>query len=93
MKHDPMYPEPELWVLRSVGSFSFEFMGGGRAVICGWDCGQGVSVLGDRACVGHGRAAWSMFAATLENTRAATRSFRSWTPPTSPISTAGWTTS
>ena len=52
MKHDPMYPEPELWVLRSVGSFSFEFMGGGRAVICGWDCGQGVSVLGDRACVG-----------------------------------------
>ncbi len=52
MKHDPMYPEPELWILESVGSFSFEFMGGGRAVVCGHGCAQGLSVLGDRACVG-----------------------------------------
>ena len=33
MKHDPLYEEPELWVLKNVGSFSFEFMGGGRAVV------------------------------------------------------------
>ncbi len=52
MKHDPMYPEPELWILKSVGSFSFEFMGGGRAVVCGVDCEQGECTLGDRACVG-----------------------------------------
>ena len=35
MKHDPLYEPPELWVLKSVGSFSFEFMGGGKAVVCG----------------------------------------------------------
>ena len=52
MKHDPMYPEPEFWVLKSVGSFSFEFMGGGRAVVCGWGCDPNLSVLGERACVG-----------------------------------------
>ncbi len=52
MKHDPMYAEPELWILKSVGSFSFEFMGGGRAVVCGIDCEQGKSTLGARACVG-----------------------------------------
>ena len=33
MKHDPVYSAPELWVLKSVGSFSFEFMGGGKAVV------------------------------------------------------------
>ena len=38
MKHDPLYEEPELWILKNVGSFSFEFMGGGRAVVCGVDC-------------------------------------------------------
>lgn len=52
MKHDPLYEVPELWVLKSTGSFSFEFMGGGTAVICGYDCGQLDSVLGDRSCVG-----------------------------------------
>lgn len=52
MKHDPLYDPPELWILKSVGSFSFEFMGGGRAVVCGYDCGQLHSVLGERPCVG-----------------------------------------
>ena len=52
MKHDPLYEEPELWILKNVGSFSFEFMGGGRAVVCGWDSAQFSSVLGERACVG-----------------------------------------
>lgn len=52
MKHDPLYEEPELWVLKNVGSFSFEFMGGGRAVVCGVDCDDFASVLGERACVG-----------------------------------------
>ncbi|MBQ8475482.1 FAD-dependent oxidoreductase, partial [bacterium] len=41
-----------LWVLKSTGSFSFEFMGGGIAVICGIDCENMPSILGDRACVG-----------------------------------------
>ena len=52
MKKDPKFPAPELWVLKSTGSFSFEFMGGGIAVICGIDCENMPSVLGDRACVG-----------------------------------------
>lgn len=52
MKHDPLYEEPELWVLKNVGSFSFEFMGGGRAIICGVDSENFSSVLGDRPCVG-----------------------------------------
>ena len=52
MKKDPKFPAPELWVLGSTGSFSFEFMGGGIAVICGVDCENLPSVLGDRACVG-----------------------------------------
>lgn len=52
MKHDPLYEEPELWILKNVGSFSFEFMGGGRAVVCGYDSEQFTSVLGERACVG-----------------------------------------
>ena len=52
MKKDPKFPAPELWVLKSTGSFSFEFMGGGIAVICGIDCEDMPSVLGDRACVG-----------------------------------------
>ena len=52
MKHDPLYEEPELWVLKNVGSFSFEFMGGGRAVVCGYDSADFSSVLGERACVG-----------------------------------------
>ena len=38
MKRDPLCEPPELWVLRkAVGSFSFEFMGGGCAVVCGHD--------------------------------------------------------
>ena len=52
MKHDPLYEEPELWILKNTGSFSFEFMGGGRAVVCGYDCAEFDSVLGERACVG-----------------------------------------
>ncbi|MBQ7606788.1 MAG: FAD-dependent oxidoreductase [Desulfovibrionaceae bacterium] len=49
MKHDPIYPPPELWVLKSIGSFSFEFMSGGTAVVCGLDCEE---TLGMRPCVG-----------------------------------------
>ncbi|MBP2642360.1 MAG: Glutamate synthase [Firmicutes bacterium] len=52
MKYDPLYSAPELWVLKNCGSFSFEFMSGGIAVICGYDSEQFESVLGDRACVG-----------------------------------------
>jgi NADPH-dependent glutamate synthase beta subunit-like oxidoreductase/Pyruvate/2-oxoacid:ferredoxin oxidoreductase delta subunit len=52
MKHDPAYEPPELWVLKSAGSFSFEFMGGGIAVICGIGCEASESILGDRSCVG-----------------------------------------
>ena len=52
MKHDPLYEEPELWILKNTGSFSFEFMGGGRAIVCGYDSEQFESVLGERACVG-----------------------------------------
>lgn len=52
MKKDPKFQAPELWVLKSTGSFSFEFMGGGIAVVCGVDCENMPSVLGDRACVG-----------------------------------------
>lgn len=52
MKHDPKYPDPELWVLKNTGSFSFEFMGGGTAVVCGYECEDFSSVLGDRACMG-----------------------------------------
>ena len=52
MKHDPKYPAPEFWVLKNTGSFSFEFMGGGTAVVCGVDCENAESVLGSRSCVG-----------------------------------------
>ena len=52
MKHDPLYNPPELWVLKNCGSFSFEFMSGGTAVICGCDCTEDQSVLGERAAVG-----------------------------------------
>lgn len=52
MKHDPKYPSPELWILKNTGSFSFEFMGGGTAVVCGIDCDDIQSVLGSRSCVG-----------------------------------------
>ncbi len=52
MKHDPAYDAPELWVLKNTGSFSFEFMGGGIAVVCGYDSDEFESVLGDRSCVG-----------------------------------------
>ena len=52
MKKDPKFQAPELWVLKSTGSFSFEFMGGGIAVVCGVGCEKLSSVLGDRACVG-----------------------------------------
>ncbi|MDD2338634.1 MAG: FAD-dependent oxidoreductase, partial [Geobacteraceae bacterium] len=52
MKHDPSHEPPELWILKNVGSFSFEFMGGGIAVICGYDSEEYESVLGDRSCVG-----------------------------------------
>ena len=49
MKHDPQHEPPELWVLGTVSSFAFEFMGGGRAVVCGVDGG---APLGERPCVG-----------------------------------------
>ncbi|MCD7740322.1 MAG: 4Fe-4S binding protein [Candidatus Gastranaerophilales bacterium] len=52
MKHDPKFELPELWVLKNTGSFSFEFMSGGIAVICGYDCDTLSSVLGCRSCVG-----------------------------------------
>jgi len=52
MKHDPAYPAPEFWVLKNAGSFCFEFMGGGVAVICGYGREHLDSVLGDRACMG-----------------------------------------
>ncbi len=52
MKHDPLYPEPELWILKNTGSFPCEFMGGGKMVVCGWDCKDFPSVLGERACTG-----------------------------------------
>lgn len=52
MKHDPLCEPPELWVLGNVGSFSFEFMGGGHAVVCGHDSQTLPSVLGERPCVG-----------------------------------------
>lgn len=52
MKHDPLCEPPELWILKNTGSFSFEFMGGGRAIICGHDCLMLDSVLGERPCVG-----------------------------------------
>ena len=52
MKRDPLCEAPELWVLDSVGSFSFEFMGGGKAVICGHNSQTLPSVLGMRPCVG-----------------------------------------
>ncbi|MFH1523629.1 MAG: FAD-dependent oxidoreductase [Chloroflexota bacterium] len=52
MKHDPSFPPPQLWALKSAGSFSFEFMGGGIAVICGHECDHLDSVIGERPCVG-----------------------------------------
>lgn len=52
MKHDPKFENPEFWVLKNTGSFAFEFMGGGIAVVCGYDCDNLKSVLGSRSCVG-----------------------------------------
>ena len=52
MKHDPKFEPPEFWVLKNTGSFSFEFMGGGIAVVCGVDSENLSSVLGSRSCVG-----------------------------------------
>lgn len=52
MKHDPECEPPELWILKNTGSFSFEFMGGGKVVVCGHDCMALPSVLGERPCVG-----------------------------------------
>jgi len=52
MKHDPAYDAPEFWILKNTGSFSFEFMGGGIAVVCGYGREDLPSVLGDRACMG-----------------------------------------
>lgn len=52
MKHDPKYDAPEFWTLKNTGSFSYEFMGGGIAVVCGYDCDNLESVLGSRSCVG-----------------------------------------
>jgi len=52
MKYDPKFPAPQFWVLKNTGSFSFEFMSGGIAVICGSGCEDTESVLGYRSCVG-----------------------------------------
>ncbi|MBQ7617926.1 MAG: FAD-dependent oxidoreductase [Desulfovibrio sp.] len=52
MKKDPLYPAPELWIYKNCGSFSFEFMGGGTAVVCGMDCRGLSSILGERPCIG-----------------------------------------
>ena len=51
MKHDPLYEEPELWILKNTGSFSFEFMGGGRAIVCGYDSEQFADLLLNEAHV------------------------------------------
>ena len=45
MKHDPLYSAPEFWVLKNCGSFSFEFMSGGIAVVCGYDSEQFADLL------------------------------------------------
>lgn len=52
MKHDPKFNPPQFWVLKNTGSFSFEFMGGGIAVICGYGCEKLESVMGERSCIG-----------------------------------------
>ena len=52
MKKDPSASDPELWILKSTGSFSFEFMSGGIAVVCGVDCDCLESIVGERPCVG-----------------------------------------
>lgn len=52
MKHDPSCEPPELWILNSTGSFSFEFMNGGNAVVCGHASQTLPSILGERPCVG-----------------------------------------
>lgn len=52
MKKDPKFSAPELWVLKGTGSFSFEFMGGGIAVVCGYGLENSSSVIGYRSCVG-----------------------------------------
>lgn len=52
MKHDPKFSAPEFWTLKNTGSFCFEFMGGGVAVVCGYGCENLESVLGSRSCVG-----------------------------------------
>lgn len=52
MKHDPKFEPPQFWVLKNTGSFSFEFMNGGIAVICGYNCDNVESILGNRSCVG-----------------------------------------
>jgi len=52
MKHDPKFNPPQFWVLKNTGSFSFEFMGGGIAVVCGYGCDYMPSVMGERSCVG-----------------------------------------
>ncbi len=52
MKYDPRFTMPEFWVLENTGSFSFEFMGGGIGVICGYGCEDMDSVMGYRSCVG-----------------------------------------
>lgn len=52
MKHDPSFPAPEFWILKNTGSFSFEFMNGGIAVVCGSGCESAPSVIGNRSCVG-----------------------------------------
>lgn len=50
MKHDPQYAAPELWILKTVGAFSFEFMGGGCAVICGLRDGAALQDKESGAC-------------------------------------------
>ncbi len=52
MKFDPAYNPPQLWILKNTGSFPFEFMGGGIAVVCGFDSEEFDSVIGERACIG-----------------------------------------
>lgn len=52
MKKDPKAQDPELWIFKSTGSFSFEFMLGGKAVVCGVGVEAHYSVLGQRPCIG-----------------------------------------
>ncbi|HSO18680.1 MAG TPA: FAD-dependent oxidoreductase, partial [Desulfosarcina sp.] len=51
-KQNPRFDPPELWVLGSAGDYFAEFMAGGVAVVCGYNCQTPDNVLGYRPLVG-----------------------------------------